>query len=549
MSASSQSHRLETRSVSKLLREIEDGHFAVPKLQRAFVWSGEKAAMLLDSVVRGLPVGVITAWNAQQKHSHQLPNTLHILPQPAQHHRIVRFVLDGQQRLSVLYNVARGSQRRNARRQEVDFTRVVLVLRPEQGGRLVEYRKAVEGDHVPISELLGTAWRSRTEGLRKRDRDYARKVRRSIMSYRMGLSIFEAQDLEAARELFIRINSSGTPLASADRAFARAQRIDLRAKATTIREKLGDRWAGISNEMILQALALASNIGDVGARAQDQVAKHWEARAAKGDLKEFEVVWRRASEGILKAVDTLNREFGVSSTGVLPSQYMVATLAQYHAVRSTLTPHARTQVHAWFWATAIGQRYSGRGFRSNVTNDAAFFRSLGEGKLKGFPKGEWVPPADLRQASYGRRSSITDAVTLLLASKKPKDLLSGVEILLSEQLSAASATHRHHVFPRGFLARHRVPLRSANSVLNLCLVSAGTNSTVGSKAPWKYLDESCHERWYDSMLKRSLIPDPSAERFRVVKPTTAYRRFLDERQAMVIKAIESASGRRIFARD
>ncbi len=43
--------------VGRLYNYLDGGKFAVPKLQRAFVWNGNKAAKLLDSIYRGMPIG------------------------------------------------------------------------------------------------------------------------------------------------------------------------------------------------------------------------------------------------------------------------------------------------------------------------------------------------------------------------------------------------------------------------------------------------------------------------------------------------------------
>lgn len=532
------------------MRDIEDGQFAVPKLQRAFVWNGTKAALLLDSVVRGLPVGVITVWNARQKHSHQLPNTLHVLPQPSAHLSTVKFVLDGQQRLSVLYHVLTGTSQRNARGQEIDFSRVVLHLRPAPGARLVDYRKPVNGEHLSLCQLLSGRWRSKIAGLRARDRRYATAVRSAIRKYRIGLTIFETQNLHDARELFIRINSSGTPLASSDRAFARAQRIDLRAKTKALHDKMGERFAGITNETILQTLALASGIEDVGARAQEAVVRYWEQQAEeRGGLRRFDRIWTSVSKGLLNAADTLQREFGVKADGLLPSQYMLATLAMFHARRRTVPSDVRKLLRAWFWGTALSQRYSGRGFRTNVLLDAALFKDLAAGRRRRLEQIERVQASELVRSTYGARSSISDALTLLLVRLKPLDLLYGHEIQLDDQLSASSKTHRHHVFPRRLLKRNKVSVRHANSIVNLCLVSAGTNSQCGSRRPWDYLSSSSEERWYQRMLHRSVLPDLCAVRFTRTNIRRAYSAFLSERTKLLVAEFERAAGRRLFSRD
>ena len=45
---------IKKRRVSALLRDVDAGKFAIPHLQREFVWDGPKAAKLLDSILRGM---------------------------------------------------------------------------------------------------------------------------------------------------------------------------------------------------------------------------------------------------------------------------------------------------------------------------------------------------------------------------------------------------------------------------------------------------------------------------------------------------------------
>src|SRR4051794_9986504 len=97
--------------VSKIYTYLAEGRFAIPKLQRAFVWNGHKAAKLLDSMHRGMPIGALTIWETSKKNKDLLRHSLHILPSFQDHNKSVWFILDGQQRLSVLHQVSIGGER------------------------------------------------------------------------------------------------------------------------------------------------------------------------------------------------------------------------------------------------------------------------------------------------------------------------------------------------------------------------------------------------------------------------------------------------------
>jgi uncharacterized protein with ParB-like and HNH nuclease domain len=130
-------------SIKKLRNLLDEGRFAVPRLQRAFVWDGKKAANLLDSAYRGMPIGTLTVWDTSKKNKNLLRHTTKILPPFQDGNKRVWFVLDGQQRLSVLHQVFIGGTRENAFHNVVDFDRVVFRVTEESDAPRFQYRRPV----------------------------------------------------------------------------------------------------------------------------------------------------------------------------------------------------------------------------------------------------------------------------------------------------------------------------------------------------------------------------------------------------------------------
>ena len=54
--------QLIRRTVRQLRNDLVDKRFAIPKLQRNFVWDASRAAKLLDSMYRDMPIGSIFLW-------------------------------------------------------------------------------------------------------------------------------------------------------------------------------------------------------------------------------------------------------------------------------------------------------------------------------------------------------------------------------------------------------------------------------------------------------------------------------------------------------
>lgn len=85
----------------QILSEIETGSIGLPDLQRPFVWPDKKVRDLLDSMMKGYPIGFIITWEnanssegtkqiGELEHSYKIPNKL---------------IIDGQQRLTSLFAV------------------------------------------------------------------------------------------------------------------------------------------------------------------------------------------------------------------------------------------------------------------------------------------------------------------------------------------------------------------------------------------------------------------------------------------------------------
>src|SRR4051794_13293828 len=52
---------------ASLLNDIERGQIKIPQFQREFVWSLQASAALLDSVIKGYPVGTFIFWATKDR--------------------------------------------------------------------------------------------------------------------------------------------------------------------------------------------------------------------------------------------------------------------------------------------------------------------------------------------------------------------------------------------------------------------------------------------------------------------------------------------------
>jgi hypothetical protein len=537
-----------TQSVRTTYNWLLEGRYAVPKLQRAFVWNGPKAALLLDSIYRNLPIGTITIWDTSRRNKNLLRHTNGILPAFDDSNSRVLFVLDGQQRLSVLYHVLTGGTNLTAQHREVDFGHVVFRITEGSDEPRLAYRRPVPGKWVPVPELLTSGWRRKLRNISDGQMRRAASFRQAIFTYKISFVQMVSNKLDEARELFIRINSLGTPLSAADRAFARASQFDLRELAEDTWQRLPAGFRGITNETLLQTLALIENNGEVGERAFQEVTRRWDRRirSGKSEVKEFTRLWDRHRIAVLKAIDCLRLNFNVIDDGLLPSQYMLATLAVFffHS-GSQPTQHQLTEIRKWFWATGVAQRYSGMGFRSNILADGKFFRRLA-GSGGRFGSFERADNSDLKKTQYGLRTSIGDSFSCLLIAQKPMYFSNGQPMQVTDYASPTNRKHRHHVFPRALLRQLGVSTNSTNSILNLCFISASENSIAGSKRPSAYLKPFMGKRNFARVMKSHLIPLKNGSGIYNSNVKVGYRQFIQQRTRLIVKEFEHQAGIKLF---
>jgi uncharacterized protein with ParB-like and HNH nuclease domain len=92
---------------STLMSEIEKGVVKIPQFQRDFIWSKRKACKLMDSIVKGYPIGTFIFWKTKER-LRSIRNIGGIeLPEPPDGD-FIQYVLDGQQRLTSLFTILKG---------------------------------------------------------------------------------------------------------------------------------------------------------------------------------------------------------------------------------------------------------------------------------------------------------------------------------------------------------------------------------------------------------------------------------------------------------
>jgi hypothetical protein len=546
--------RFELIRVQRLHRQLEDRVFAVPKVQREFVWNGTRAAALLDSIYRGMPIGSILVWETGRANCDLLRPSLNVLPHYDSSNENIRYIIDGQQRLSVLYQAFTGDRKENSNGRSIDFSRLCFRIDGKNGEDApawFTYRKPIVGQYISIADLLGHGWRRRLRMLNNAQFRRVEQCRERVMNYRVPVIVVESADLDEVRETFIRVNTQGMRISAADRAFARASEIDLRDKAHDLRAALPGSFRELPYTSVLLGFTFIDpdRESDVGAKALERAVTRWERHidgdpAARNQLLHQ---WGRYRTAFTKALDYLRANFSVLDIGFLPSTNMVATLAVffYHH-KAAPSSKRRSEICKWFWATGVGQRYSGRGYRQNILRDVEFFEKLVRTERTRFRFENLASPSDVQRTEYTQPAALARAFMCLLACQSPRYLNNGEPVPLEAAAARANRRDQHHVFPKALLNANRFFHRDYNSLCNICLVVAEENQVIGAKSPRTYLAPFRRKQFFARAMKSHLLPHTaeSALWFRGVK--RAFRQFRKQRLRLICKALEEEAGIRLF---
>lgn len=212
-------------TVQELVSGVDKGTVRLPDIQRPFVWPNSKVRDLIDSMYRGYPVGELMFWaNKDGDHTKAIGDIA------SKTQEATMQVVDGQQRLTSLYAVVKGLEvwREDYSRERIALTFNPLTWRFEVPTpaflRSPEWVPDITAVfHDPIEARYEYLDRLRADGKRVVDSAVERQVEvalqrlAKLQDYTFQVvQVKEEVSRETVADIFVRINSEGISLSSAD---------------------------------------------------------------------------------------------------------------------------------------------------------------------------------------------------------------------------------------------------------------------------------------------------------------------------------------------
>ena len=470
------------RPFSTLMYQIETGSIKIPQFQRSFVWDRHKSAKLLDSLLKGFPIGTFIFWRTREE-LRSIRNLGSIQLPPTPKGDFIHYVLDGQQRLTSLFAAAKGLKVQRAERID-DFSEMYVDLDADNDGDLVltDVSEKAPQSFISVRNLLNAEFTTLAK-FPEKYHGIMQKYKSILEGYNFSVILVPEAPIDVATEIFTRINVMGQPLSVFEVMVAKTydadRNFDLAEATSDLLEELSEVGFGtIPDIVVLQTISAI-------------MAKECSKKAIlRLDKEHFIDTWPKAIEAVRATVDYFRSLFGIPVSQLLPFKALLVPFA-YFFFHHPDRPSGEVQKYLvdLFWRISLGGHYS-QSLESRLAQDIRRVDTILKGQL---PKYDY--PVDTRKEfilengwfSTGR--SFIKAVLCVLAARGPRSFLDNSQVYISNNwLKQANSRNYHHFFPKAYLKRQGVDDYWANHVGNITLVDEFLNKReIRDKKPSVYM--------------------------------------------------------------
>lgn len=545
--------KYEPRSltIESLLNWVKSGEIAIPEIQRPFVWNATKVRNLLDSLYNGYPVGYLIIWKNPD-----------VNLKDGSKSNGKKILIDGQQRITALMAALLGHE---VVTDEYKKVKIRIAFNPQKHEFEVT-NTAIQNNVVwipDIAELFAPDFRARAfvdaycrnnPETDPDEIDLSISNLRNIVHNPIGIIELDATlGIEIVTEIFIRVNSEGTPLGQADFAMSKIAvnerhnghllrkavdyfchlavapefygtlkendaefaETEYFRKMAWLRNETDDLYDPAYADMLRVAFTSEFRRG----RLEDLVAllsgRNFETRQYEASI--VEATFSRLHDGIMNFMNESHfnrfvmiiKSAGFVSSNLIGSQ-MALNFAYilYLRLRNQGVSNADIERHVrrWYVMSVLTGRYS-----SNVEGNIDFdIRQIDERGIEDYSdvliRGQlsdafWDTTLPQNMVTSSANSPYFHVFRAAQVKLGDRGFLSR-DISVRELVEHKSDVH--HIFPRGYLKKEGLTRGQYNQIANYAITQSEINIAIGSKAPNVYFQqvlEQCNggERIYGNI--------------------------------------------------
>ena len=483
----------DSKKYTDLIYEIQKGQIKIPKFQRDFVWSIDKTAKLLDSILKGYPIGTFILWETNER-LNDIKNIGNLELPPVPDGTKVQYVLDGQQRITSLYAAFLGATiQKEGEKKTTDYGGIYIDLEGDinDNDQQIIIADQPKGEFITLNEILNLE--ANLPQIIEQYKEHNTTIlsyARTFSSYDFSTVVLRKEDIDSAIEVFTRINTGGQTLTLFEimsaKTYDEDQGFDMQSKFQKLLKELeSTKYDTISPSIILNVLSL---ILSRNKECKRKVVLQLEKQSIID-------IWDDVISALKESIDYFRSVYRIPVSTLLPYDALLVPFT-YFFYHNKEKPQGKQikYLEEFFWRISLSYRYSSS-TESKLAQDIKRIDNIlkmvrpSYDDLKVFLDS----PEDLIETSFSAGNSYCKAVLCLLAYYEPKDFRNNGKVLLDNSwLKMANSKNYHHFFPKSYLKKQGVG--NENSIVNITLVGADLNKhKIRAKAPSVYIQEFLDE--------------------------------------------------------
>lgn len=554
-------------SIINLLNQIKGEEIVLPSIQRDFVWPKEKITALLDSIMRGYPIGIVLLWETYSDIQYRTfikdfkPGNRHAFHDNTEHKKL-KLVLDGQQRLQSLYtslyatyegkylyfDILSGRETDDFKEEKYCFDfftdeEEAFKLYNEPQQKLHSYTNEEESNisyFVKVRDIFSMSAKDK----QKFRRDISKKLNLSEdddLRFETNLSTFddvlirdnnilktsiidenkpsespERKSEADVLEVFVRINRQGTPLNRSDLLFSMIK-LNWKESAEALPEFVDNINQGNSFELntdfVIRCLFAVS---DLGTKFDIDILRK------KSNMDKIRKNFGLCCNAIQSTIDFVQKECWCSSSKVIggfnnliPFVYYVFHIKN-HQIPNSQIVNVRKSLYLFGFTTPFS-RYA-------------------DSRLARFIRDDLKPLKDENDVNFPLKDAIEWVGYWEGIDSFGEDLLQGNILLthhLIQNISGAKVLYTKnnpeidHIFPRSILRTKNFNEAEINHFANFWLLGKNKNQNKSNKHPKDYFEDVGDLELKNTFIDRDLLN------------YKRYRTFLKNRSEKILNNIKT----------
>lgn len=578
-----------------LLVQVGKGELQLPEFQRSWVWDDSKIRKLIESITMGFPMGALMFLETGGEVNYK-PRLFTGVDPKYKDVEPEYLVLDGQQRLTSLYQVFMGKgpvetcfernksatiyrfyylDIKKALDESVDREDAIISISDKKiitsnigkdidldlRTRQNEFEKMM----IPLNLLFSDEcydWLDEmeeyhNETFNKDIRDIKKKFRKQILEpvtkYKLPvIKVLKSTSQSSVCQIFENVNRGGVPLNVFELVTASlaAEGIELRQEWKNIKKDFDapqyDVLHDVNGTDFITSMTLWESY-------EQSLIKDTGVKCKKKDVmglrrSVFEAKRDGMKNAFIDAARFLIRQ-GIYTAANLPynTQYipLAAIFAYDNSHQKVLNNLPNLQkLSKWYWCGVLGELYGGANETRYALDIKDFFAWVDDDAI--------IPDTVARSSFQAtrllslqtRNSAAYKGLMALILQDEPLDFATANK--MSVATYTLENTDIHHIFPASYCEKMGYPMKKWNSVVNKTMISASTNRSIGGMAPSKYVQKLFRENADVESVKKAICSHKID--FDLLSEDK-FVEYINDRAIKLLDRVEKATGKAVTGRD